>query len=75
MKKCATGWKAGSAGNGVRVDWSLSAVADLKAIAEWIEQDRNLATANRITRAIPDIYTLFLSPLCTTQADRGKAVR
>jgi addiction module RelE/StbE family toxin len=38
----------------VRVDWSQSAVADLQAIAEWIEQDRDLATANRVTRAIYD---------------------
>ncbi|MBV9084627.1 MAG: type II toxin-antitoxin system RelE/ParE family toxin [Acidobacteriaceae bacterium] len=36
----------------MRVDWSAAAVADLKAIAEWIEQDRGLDTANRITRAI-----------------------
>jgi addiction module RelE/StbE family toxin len=36
----------------VRVDWSRRAVADLKAIAEWIEQDRDLETANRIARAI-----------------------
>ncbi len=54
MKKCATGWKAGSAGNNVRVDWSLSAVAHLKAIAEWIEQDRDLATANRFTAPSTD---------------------
>jgi plasmid stabilization system protein ParE len=32
----------------VRVDWSPSAVA------EWIEQDRDLETANRIARAIYD---------------------
>jgi toxin ParE1/3/4 len=38
----------------VRVDWSPSAVADLKTIAEWIEQDRDLETANRIARAIYD---------------------
>jgi addiction module RelE/StbE family toxin len=38
----------------VRVDWSPSAVAELKVIAEWIEQDRDLATANRIARAIYD---------------------
>jgi plasmid stabilization system protein ParE len=38
----------------VRVDWSRSAVGDLKAIAEWIEQDRDLETANRIARAIYD---------------------
>ncbi|MDE3164736.1 MAG: type II toxin-antitoxin system RelE/ParE family toxin, partial [Acidobacteriota bacterium] len=38
----------------MRIDWSPSAAADLKAIAEWIAQDRNLATANRIARAIYD---------------------
>jgi toxin ParE1/3/4 len=38
----------------VRLNWSPAAVADLKAIAEWIEQDRTLATANRIARAIYD---------------------
>jgi addiction module RelE/StbE family toxin len=38
----------------VRVDWSPSAIADLKTIAEWIEQDRDLETANRIARAIYD---------------------
>jgi toxin ParE1/3/4 len=38
----------------VRVDWSPSAVTDLRTIAEWIEQDRNLETANRIVRAIYD---------------------
>jgi plasmid stabilization system protein ParE len=38
----------------VRVDWSPFAVADLKTIAEWIEQDRDLGTANRVARAIYD---------------------
>ncbi len=36
----------------MRVEWSPSAVADLKTIAEWIEQDRDLETANRIARTI-----------------------
>ena len=36
----------------MRVDWSSTAAADLKAIAELIEQDRGLETANRIARAI-----------------------
>lgn len=36
----------------MRVDWSPAAVADLKTIAEWIEHDRDLETANRIARAI-----------------------
>ena len=51
-KKFAPGSKPGNADNSVRVDWSLAALADLKAIAEWIEQDRDLQTANRIARAI-----------------------
>jgi toxin ParE1/3/4 len=38
----------------LRVDWSPPAVADLKTIAEWIEQDRDLETANQIARAIYD---------------------
>ena len=38
----------------MRIDWSPLAVADLKAITEWIEQDRDLATANRIARTIYD---------------------
>jgi toxin ParE1/3/4 len=38
----------------VRVDWSPPAVEDLKTIAEWIEQDRDFETANRIARAIYD---------------------
>ena len=37
-----------------RIDWSPSDLADLQTIAEWIEQDRDLATANRIARAIYD---------------------
>ena len=36
------------------VEWSTRAVSDLKAISEYIEQDRNLETANRITRTIYD---------------------
>ena len=36
----------------MRLEWSPHAVADLKAISEYIEQDRSLETANRITRAI-----------------------
>ncbi len=38
----------------MRVEWSTRAVSDLKAISEYIEQDRNLETANRITRTIYD---------------------
>lgn len=36
----------------MRIDWTLRAVADLKSIAEWIEQDRDLEAANRVARAI-----------------------
>jgi len=38
----------------MRIEWSTHAVADLKTISEYIERDRNLSTANRITRAIYD---------------------
>ena len=47
----------------MRVDWSTHAVADLKAISEYIEQDRNLETANRATQSIYDaIQNLALTP-------------
>jgi toxin ParE1/3/4 len=36
----------------MRVDWSPHAFSDLKAISEYIERDRSLETANRITRKI-----------------------
>ena len=36
----------------MRLEWSPHAVADLKSISEYIEQDRSLETANRIVRAI-----------------------
>ena len=36
------------------IEWSPFAVADLKTIAEWIEQDRDLETSNRIARTIYD---------------------
>ena len=38
----------------MRIEWSAHAVSDLKAISEYIEQDRNLETANRVTRTIYD---------------------
>lgn len=38
----------------MRIEWSDAAVADLKAISEYIEYDRNLETANRVARAIYD---------------------
>ena len=36
----------------MRVEWSTHAVSDLKAISDYIEQDRTLETANRVTRTI-----------------------
>jgi addiction module RelE/StbE family toxin len=36
----------------LRLDWSAAAVADLKTIVEWIEQDRDVPTANRVGRTI-----------------------
>jgi len=38
----------------MRVDWTRRARSDLKAISEYIERDRNLATANHVTRVIFD---------------------
>jgi plasmid stabilization system protein ParE len=47
----------------MRIEWSAQALADLKAISEYIEQDRNLETANRVTRAIYDaIQSLWRLP-------------
>jgi len=36
----------------MRLDWSIDAVADLRSIAEFIEQDRGIATANKVTHNI-----------------------
>jgi len=36
----------------MRIDWSLNALSDLQAISEYIEQDRSLETANRVSRSI-----------------------
>jgi plasmid stabilization system protein ParE len=36
----------------MRIEWSDHAVADLKAISEYIEQDRSLDIADRVTRGI-----------------------
>jgi plasmid stabilization system protein ParE len=36
----------------VRIEWSAHAVEDLQAVSEYIEQDRNLETANRVTGTI-----------------------
>jgi toxin ParE1/3/4 len=40
---------------------SPHAVADLKTISEYIEQDRSLSTANRITRTIYDAAQSLLA--------------
>ena len=36
----------------MQIDWSAPALSDLQAISEYIEQDRNLETANRIARIV-----------------------
>lgn len=47
----------------MRIEWSRHAASDLKSISEYIEQDRNLETANRVTRSIYDaIQGLRLMP-------------
>ncbi len=38
----------------MRVDWSAHAVRDLQRISEYVEGDRSLETANRISRTIYD---------------------
>ncbi len=38
----------------MRIEWSTHAVSDLKSISEYIEHDRSLDSANRVTRAIYD---------------------
>jgi toxin ParE1/3/4 len=47
----------------MRIDWSPHAVSDLKSISEYIEQDRNLETANRVARTIYNsIQSLRFTP-------------
>lgn len=47
----------------MRVEWSSHALADLSAISEHIERDRNLRTANRVVRTIYDtVRTLPTMP-------------
>jgi len=36
----------------MKVEWSAHAVSDLRSISEYIQRDRSLETANRITRTI-----------------------
>lgn len=48
----------------MRIEWSSHAVSDLKAISEYIERERSLETANRMTRAIYDsVQSLRTIPL------------
>jgi toxin ParE1/3/4 len=47
----------------MRIEWSEHAVADLQRISEYIEQDRSLETANRVSRVIYDaIQSLRIMP-------------
>ncbi len=45
----------------MRIRWSGLAVEDLKVISAHIERQRNLATANRICRAIYDAVQILRS--------------
>ncbi len=54
----------------MRIEWSAHAVADLEAIAAYIEQDRNLETANRVARTIYDAVQSL-----RTLPHRGRAGR
>ena len=38
-----------------RIEWSIDALSDLQSISEYIEQDRSVETANRVTRLIYDV--------------------
>jgi len=38
----------------MRIEWSQHAVEDLQQISEYIEQDRSLEAANRVSRVIYD---------------------
>ena len=51
----------------MRLERSDHAVSDLRAISEYIEQDHNLETANRVTRIIYDASGAFV--LSRTRAD------
>ena len=47
----------------MRIDWSERAVADRRRISEYIEQDRSLETANRVSRVIYDaVQSLRIMP-------------
>jgi toxin ParE1/3/4 len=47
----------------MRIEWSDHPFSDLKIISEFIEQDRDIGTANRVSRTIYDaIQTLPAMP-------------
>ncbi len=47
----------------MRIEWSDHAFSDLKIISEFTEQDRDIGTANRVSRTIYDaIQTLPAMP-------------
>ncbi len=47
----------------MRIDWSDRAVADLRQISEYIERDRGLETANRVSLVICDaVQSLRIMP-------------
>jgi len=47
----------------MQIEWSAPALLDLKAISAYIEEDRNLETANRVSRVIYDaVQTLRRMP-------------
>ena len=54
----------------VRVIWSATALSDLEDISKWIEADRGIETANRITTLVVDaVETLSAMP------NRGRLAR
>lgn len=62
MKRYERGSNRGNAAE-CRLEWPSHAVLDLKAISEYIEQDRSQETENRAARAIYDaIQSLRTTP-------------
>jgi hypothetical protein len=53
----------------VRIDWSAHALSDLRAISDYIELDRNLETANRVTSAIYE--SILVCKPCLTAGGRA----
>lgn len=54
----------------MRVEWSAHSVSDLKQISEYIETDRSLEVANRVSRAIYDSVQGL-----TSMPNRGRSGR